>query len=198
MTSHAAHPGGSGNPPQPPPGGGEKRKPGSSSGGRNSKKKVRAAKRRGRPLQNMERMQIMGIWYQLSGSARRSLYETLGEMLGETPAVASAEAGVSGNDESQRPRRMRVWEREVLRDVPLFAEFGHMTAPQRRSDSRDVPRLLSIAQGVVHRGRNCMEDDGIITGQIVANLQNPDAMSRLYLEASSSEEGQGDSKMDGE
>jgi hypothetical protein len=190
MPSSVRAQGDSGNPPPVPPGGGEKRKPGGTGKGRkNSKKKTRTAKRRGRPLQNMERLQIVGIWYQLSTSARRSLYDTRGEMLGETPVTASNEASVSGNtDESQRPRRMRVWERDILKDVPLFAEFGQMTSTQRRQDPRDIPRLLSIAQGVIARGRVNGVGDDIITGSIVAKIQNPEELSTLYAESESSEE----------
>jgi hypothetical protein len=178
---------GGGFPPAPPPppgsGGGDRRRPGGGSGGRGSNKKQRrAAKRRGRPLQSMERMQIMGIWYQLTTSARRSLWESLGEMLGESqvggpigPAVPTA----TGPTEAA-PRRTRVWEREILRDVPLFSEYGNLTTRERREDTRAIPRLFSIAQGVVARGRAQHVTGGEITTAIIANLGNADHLQALY------------------
>lgn len=182
--ANASSNGGRGNPRQPPPpgGGGDKRKPGRG-GGRESNKKRRTAKhkRRGRPLQNMERMTIMGIWYQLSMNARRSLYETLGELLGETPAVASEEASAPAAADNAAPqRRTRVWEREILRDVPLFVEFGQLTMRQRRDDERGIPRLLNIAQGVVSRGREHHVTDREISTAIAEALPSADRLQSLY------------------
>jgi hypothetical protein len=132
----------------------------------------------------MERMQIMGIWYQLSHTARRSLWESLGEMLGETPTAASSEAGVSRhvdvNADVGTHTRVRVWERDVLRDVPLFAEFGQLTARQRREDVRNVPQLLSIAQGVVARGRALNMTDPVIRDAIIQFIGDPEGMRGLF------------------
>lgn len=175
-----------GAPPPPPPhggqGGGDRRKSGSGKDSSRSKKKQRrSTKRRGRPLQAMERMQIMGIWSQISVTARRSLWETLGEMLGETPVSGSDEPAVSRQAENTQPsRRERVWERAILRDVPLFQEFGNLTARQRREDTRNVPRLLSIAQGVVRRGRELHITDQEILTAIITALDDADTLRALY------------------
>jgi hypothetical protein len=132
----------------------------------------------------MERMQIMGIWYQLSPTARRSLWESLGGMLGETPVVVSNETDASHNVDSAAGTgtrtRVRVWERDILRDVPLFAEFGQLTARQRRDDVRNVPRLLSIAQGVVARGRQLDMTDPAIRDAINQNIGDAEAMQALF------------------
>lgn len=171
--SAATAAGGAGAPPPPPPGGGgDKRKPGGGKGGRPAKaKKSRPAKNRGRPLQAMERMTILNIWYQLSTEARRSLWETLGGMLGETPALAPSGANAPNPGEIRNvPHRVRVWERPILRDVPLFQEFGQMTARARREDEREIPRLISTALGVVARGQALHFTDGDITAAIIANL----------------------------
>lgn len=178
--------GAGGDPPPPPPppgGGGDRRRPASGTRGRGSKvKKRRTAKRRGRPLQAMERMQIMATWSQLSIPARRSLWESLGEMLGETPAVGSNEPSApdTGDDTRNQPVRTRVWERRVLRDVPLFREFGQLTARERREDTRGIPQLLSIAQGVVRRGSDLQFSDSDIRDAIVAHLGNVEALRALF------------------
>jgi hypothetical protein len=177
-------------PPPPPPGGGrgnrntgsDGRRPGQ--GGSRKKKQRRAAKIRGRPLQNMERMQIMGIWYQLSAIARRSLWETLGEMLGETQAGGPdgptvSEIG-SATLVAEFPRRTRVWERDIIRDVPLFREFGEFTARERRDDTRGIPRLLSIAQGVVHRGLAAQMTPADISAAIIASIEDSAALQSLF------------------
>jgi len=196
-------------PPPPPPGGGGRggggRRPIAGRGSR--KKQRRTAKRRGRPLQNMERMQVMGIWYQLSASARRSLWESLGEMLGETQAGGPDGPAVLEHASEAPSRRTRVWERDVLRDVQLFAEFGRMTARERRDDQRGIPRLLSIAQGVVRRGREQQVAPADISAAISGAVPNADTLQALYggppvrgssssSSSSSSDEG-GDAVMDG-
>lgn len=161
-------------------------------GGRGDGRQVRRRtnQRVGRPLQAMERNTIMGIWSQLNPNARRALWETLGGMLGETPALPPAGGtAVQNTVESARPTRERVWDREILRDVPLFAEFGHMTAAQRRADSRNIQQLLSIATGVVKRGR----EQGVPAAEITRALVNtsaigPDAMRVLYAPAEAAEQ----------
>jgi hypothetical protein len=132
----------------------------------------------------MERMQIMGIWYQLSPTARRSLWESLGEMLGETPAVVASATDVSHNVSEGAnlgtPARVRVWERKILRDVPLFAEFGQLTARQRREDVRNVPQLLSIAQGVVARGKSLNMTESAIRDAIIQYIGDAEGMRGLF------------------
>jgi hypothetical protein len=128
----------------------------------------------------MERMQIMGIWYQLSTSARRSLWESLGEMLGETQAGGPDGPTVPEPASDATPRRTRVWERPIIRDIALFREFGHMTARERRDDNRGIPRLLSIAQGVVHRGRSAGYSDAEISAAIANTLHDAGRLQGLY------------------
>jgi hypothetical protein len=129
----------------------------------------------------MERNTIFGIWSQLTLDARRSLHETLGEMLGASPAAVDSSTGVPQNHDSGRPqRRIRVWERDIIRDVPIFAEFGQMTAAQRGSDQRGIPRLLSIATGVVSRGVRQGIGGPEITQALLDNLGDHAAMQALY------------------
>lgn len=163
-------------------------------GGRGENRQVRRRTnhRVGRPLQAMERNTIMGIWSQLNPNARRALLETLGGMLGEIPDVPAA-AGIAIQNivEPNRPTRERVWDREILRDVPIFAEFGQMTVAQRRVDSRNIQQLLSIATGAVKRGREQGIPVDEITRAIVdATAIGPDAMRALYAPAEADGYGQ--------
>jgi hypothetical protein len=141
----------------------------------------------------MERMQIMSVWYQLSVSARRSLWEALGEMLGETSAGGPDGPAVAQELPQVDTRRERVWEREILRDVQLFAEFGQLTSRQRRDDTRRVPQLLSIAQGVVARGQRQNQSHGSITDAITGALPDPAVLRALFEGAPAGGNGNGDS-----
>lgn len=173
---------GAGAPPHPP--GRGKRGPGPGRGEHSEKsKKARTAKSRGRPLQAMERMTIMNIWYQLSIDARRSLVDALGGMLGDQrPAVVPSGTNASNPDESQNASsRHRVWERPILRDVPLFQDYGQLTTRERRDDNRNVPQRISIATGVVARGQAAGITDREITEAIVANIDDIAALKGLYV-----------------
>lgn len=182
--------GGPNGPPHPPPsgGGGNDRdrsgKRSGSSPGNSRGRKRRRSNRTGRPLGQHERMFILNIWAMLSPDARRSLLEMLSGMLGETPAASSVEDSATVQQQvSEQPRgpRQRAWAREVLRDVPLFSEFGQLTTAQRRTDTRGIPHLLSISMGVVARGRRQGVSDAEISQAIVDNLGNPDALRDLYI-----------------
>lgn len=175
-------------PPNPPPGGGGADRPGASGTPQKGKRQRRSSssiKPRGRPLQSAERTLILNIWYQLSTSARRSLWENLGGMLGETPAGATAVATASEPAVAVQPPtspipRLHAWERPILKDIPLFCEFGQLTNRERREDQRDIPRLISIAQGVIARGRRAGVADGDITYSIIQHIYDPEALKQLY------------------
>jgi hypothetical protein len=120
----------------------------------------------------------MGIWSQMSVVARRQLYDTLGGMLGETPAAEDSSGAPS---DSKVPSTLRPWERPILKDIPLFQEFGKLTKKQRGTDSRGIPQLISISQGVVSRGVKAKHTERAIAQAIEANLGNPDLLRSLFI-----------------
>jgi hypothetical protein len=188
---------GSANPPGgPPEGERNRRRRRSDSRGQQLNRRQRA-RRTGRPLGNAERMYIFGVWSLLSPDARRSLYDNLGGMLGETPAAAprDADAGAAQEQEEDRPAnqpRIRVWQREVLRDIPLFARFGQLTAAQRGADDQGIPRLLSISTGVVARGRARGATDQEISTALIGTLPDVDRTHALYQEPINGDQDGGD------
>jgi len=100
---------------------------------------------------------------------------TVGSASGNPPASAL------------KVRKIRVWDRPILTDVPLFHAFGKLTAAERALD-KEVPRLLSIAQGVVARGRRAGVSDGDITAVIIQNLSDPHKLSGLFADERSDED----------
>ena len=130
----------------------------------------------------MERSTIMGIWYQLSANARRDLVTNLSEMLGETPALiqqAEATADAAGEGPTGRPPRVRPWARPLLKEISEFQAFGKKTSKERKGD-KHTPMLISIAMGVIKRGKDAGMTDEEILAAIRANLEDIDSLKGLY------------------
>jgi hypothetical protein len=167
-------------------GGDPPRRPGRGHGGRGPygsppRKKRKAVQKNGRPLQPMERQMVMGVWYQLSVVARRDLVQRLTEMIGETPSLVAQASNLApdSNQGQQQAPRVKPWERDIIRDVPLFQEFGQMTTLQRKNDST-IPSRMSIVMGVVKRGKTLGISDENILAQILANIDDAKALKQLF------------------
>jgi hypothetical protein len=163
------------------------RGPGRGHGGRGPngsppRKKRKAVQKNGRPLQPMERQMVMGVWYQLSVVARRDLVQRLTEMIGETPSLVAQASNLEpdSNQGQQQAPRVKPWERDIIRDVPLFQEFGQMTTLQRKNDST-IPSRMSIVMGVIKRGKTSGISDENILAQILANIDDADSLKQLFI-----------------
>lgn len=136
----------------------------------------------GRPISQSERMILLNIWYQISDTSRSELLSQL-TLRGGNPPPAQRPGAIAPALGEVQPaplnRRQRVWEREIIRDIPRFSVFGQMTNAERAADSH-TSQLLSIVTGVIARGRNLGEPDEIIRNAIEANLDSVEALRSLF------------------
>lgn len=157
-------------------------------GSRARRPRPAVARATGRPLQWAERHLILQIWASLNRDARGDLLNQLHGMHGEIQPQAAAAPGAAaagavqqlGGPPTPPPRRgQRIWERDVLRDVPQIQAFGQLSAEARRSDPRQA-QSLSLATGVVARGGRLRIEPGEISRFISENWNNPDALRLQY------------------
>lgn len=157
--------------------------------GRNTHSRRSGPQRRN--LNRAERQQILEIWYHINRDSRFELLNTLAEMSGFLlhESVEPRSQAVVPSQQSVReppsasvntpPRRTRVWEREILRDVPRFRAFGDLTSSARGQDT-ETARLLSIATGVVSRGRDQGISDEIILRELLRTQNDSAEMHGLF------------------
>jgi hypothetical protein len=135
----------------------------------------------------LERGQLMGIWYQLSDQARVDLVTNLSSMLGVSPAPEPPPVGALGRPATAGPK-VKAWDRPILRDVPLFQQFGQMTKKERADDDKGISQLLSISMGVIKRGRDSGVADQDILAALLDALRDPERLKLLFQPPASSDD----------
>jgi hypothetical protein len=117
----------------------------------------------GRRLYDHELSSILTTFYHLSGDARQELLNRLTEMVGGRPPTAvpvlPGKPGQDGQPSSplqagpKKAKKIRPWDREILRDCPSVQRFKEFTSEERKGD-RVTSRLISIVCGAISRGRH--------------------------------------------
>jgi hypothetical protein len=81
-------------------------------------------------------------------------------------------------------KKVRIWERDILKDIPQVAAFSQKSTKERGEDTETSMRL-SIATGVIARGlRSGIISSDILTS-LVDNWDDMDALRGLYQEPGS-------------
>lgn len=170
----------------------------SSTGGR------RRQRTGGRRLFRNEMQEITYIWAQLSPDARRDLLQLLTGMLGETlsgPIDPRAESSsnepvpsreLGGPSPRSPPRRQKIYEREIIRDLPGVREFSTMSSAERAA-ATGINRLMSVATGVIARAQRTGMSNAEITRFLVDNHENIELLQNSFVPSSEDDQGRGDS-----
>lgn len=155
--------------------------------GRSQRAGPRHSRNSGRPLQRAERREILDIWYQLSRNARIELIESLQSMLpqnsevalpGTPPVARRAEPGNSTGDR----RRTKIWERDILKDIPEIQNWGRLPSKDRATDVATAT-LASVITGVIARGRRLGIPDEEILDTVRNNISSDVELKGLYQPA---------------
>lgn len=145
----------------------------------------------GRRLFRHEQDQIVAIFALLSRDARLQLVQLLQGLLGETssgpgnvPPTGGSEEPPNDADTGPSPsksprRRVRIYERDIIRDLPGVREFGAMNSKDR-ADHADINQLMSVASGVISRARKQGHTDDSIRQFILENSQNIGVLRGSY------------------
>lgn len=144
----------------------------------------------GRPISRIERMMVLDIWHQINDTSRSDLLQQFTLREGNLSPVEDALVADPGGIppipaeaelQQQHPpqRRIHVWERPIIRDIPIFQQYGQMT-PAERALQSETSRLLSVVTGVIGRGAKRRLDDDTIRQAIESNLDDVEALKLLY------------------
>jgi hypothetical protein len=91
-----------------------------------------------------------------------------------SPGPSSKEAKSSSS-----AKREKIWERDIIRDITRFQEFGKKSSKDRGED-KETSRLLSIVTGVIARGRRDEFSDKNILQCILTSIDNEESLKRLF------------------
>jgi len=180
---------------------------GRGSGGRGNRGRGRGSESGGRNLlaqRAIRQHELDGfviLVARLDTRSRREIYNYVGSLLGETPSGPGDAGGntsdpcPSSTDVPKSTRKTKVFERPIIKDLPGVAEFAGMTSSEKAQNS-DINRLMSIATGTIARGRRLGLTDTEIRTRIFDTDQSADVLRNLFIEASTSKEGDATMKED--
>jgi len=148
------------------------------------------ARQRGRPLNQSDTNVVLNIWFALNISGRQRLVETIhslsaslpGGQVDTTPVERQEPPPPEDQKGETKHRKLRVWERSVLKDIPIFQEFAKKSTKERGAD-KDTSRLLSIVTGAVGRGTVLGLTEKEMLDHILVELASedaPDLLRHLY------------------
>jgi hypothetical protein len=82
-----------------------------------------------------------------------------------------------------------VWERDVLKDIPEVQDFGKKSSKDRGLDAT-TSKTMSIATGVIKRGRSKGVSDEDILTFLTSNWSDAESLKKAYLEDEQSDKSQ--------
>lgn len=151
--------------------------------------------RRGRPFNGSDADSIFRLWRSLNTTGRARLMECILE-LGvpnenhrDTPPVERPEpGGIAQEPQSpKKPPKQRVWERDILKDIPQVQEFAKKSSKDRGLDQETSSRI-SVATGAIKRGEEAdLSPEDILT-DIIASWDSKEDLKILFTLASDSED----------
>jgi hypothetical protein len=106
-------------------------------------------------------------------------------LVGTPPAEASENPTPDESQETRltsetpKPSRLRVWDRDILKDIPAVQAFKQKSAKERGQDT-DTSKRLSIATGAIARGRALKVPDKEILTNLIASWPDPAKLHSLY------------------
>lgn len=122
-------------------------------------------------------------WSYLSDNARIRLVEDLSRDLAVNTQVARGPTSVVRQEKPpakvSKRARPKVWERDILKDIPKIQEWGNCSADERSND-RATGQLVSILTGVISRGRREGVHDDTIATAIDNNISDLESLRLLF------------------
>jgi hypothetical protein len=121
----------------------------------------------------------------LNPSGREQLLQLVQDLAGQTESTSDTspverrEPKKASTVPPPQKKKVRIWERDILKDIPQVALFSQKSTKERGEDTETSMRL-SIATGVVARGLR----SGIVSADILASLidawEDLDALRGLF------------------
>jgi hypothetical protein len=138
-----------------------------------------------------DRTLVFQLWHSLNTSGRRQLGELINELIDPIIPTGPETTTHVERRETQRPaeaspkgKKPKIWERDILKDVPAVREFAQKSAKDRNED-RGTSQRMSISTGVVARGLAANVSPEEILTSIIDSWGDVDALRSLYQPAPS-------------
>jgi hypothetical protein len=131
-------------------------------------------------------MLVIQLWVALNSGGRQQLSSIINDLMGTLPAEAGGNPPPDESLETRqasvtpKPARVRVWDRDIIKDVPAVQAFKQKSAKERGQDT-ETSKRLSIATGAVARGRKLKVPKEDILSDLIASWSEPQLLHDLYM-----------------